>query len=81
MATWGLYRHGNPENTPNGKAHKAFEAMGTIEYWRHPRKWLRAAQRYRMWCRRAGRSDKLHPTFQQVADNLMAAGYPLPTNW
>jgi hypothetical protein len=81
MATWGLYQHCNWENTPSGRAHKAFDDMGTIEYWRYPKRWLRAAQRYRMWSRREGRTDKLHPYFAQVAENLRAAGYDLPKGW
>jgi len=81
MATWGLYRHCNPEATPHGKAQRAFYDMGTIEYWRYPKRWLRAAQRYRMWCRRDGGSDMLHPPFQAIVNALLASGYVLPPGW
>lgn len=80
MATWGLYRHHNPENTPKGRQFRAFETLAA-PHKVTPRQWLAALARWRHWTAKIQRdkyAGQLYDWMQPIYDNLIRQGYVEP---
>jgi hypothetical protein len=80
MATWGLYRHSNYEETPQGKQFRAFEQLASACEL-HPRQWMAALARWRHWTAKImgdQYNGQLYDWMQPIYDNLIRQGYTEP---